>query len=378
MRSSCFVGAFAERPIMLSRNRNMEMASVSKGRCLSVFTNVTMGTLKRGGPEVMGTVRSRTTGLIRVSDVCCGRPTLICTGGLISEAGFSEVFCTGDNTRTGRKTVGLTMGCAKGDRVVSAISSFRKEAVVALTTANRRRCRRPFGTMVPRKFVGIPCGSLRTVGRTMGRGATTVVIRPVRNRNKIRIPSIRCLGNIRTVYGRGNVMFVMSRMRANFNEYKALFTRRLFSIGPSVVAVTGKVNKKIPVNKVLTARRITDTFIPNSRNAAFNNKPLMYTTTGTMLSRFSSGGVLSGMGRINRCFVSRLGGLSGSIVTSMHNGNLVINLRLAGPNTRCISGLERTKFLVGYATKGILEFIPPLVVAGTSVSRFMGTLGRVL
>lgn len=192
-------------------------------------------------------------------------------------------FFYGDNTRTGRTTVGVTHGTANGRRVVAFRGSFRNEAFNSVSTAKRSGVGINFNSTIPR-FRCTIFGSLGDIGTLIARGATTIVLRLIRKRSNI-LPTRRSfIATLTSCYRGGNLLLVVSRMRANVKQANGLCTFRRCNVRPSVFALTGNLTGKIPINTVLTGGRFNDTFNPNSRNSAFNNGGLTVTTDSTILS----------------------------------------------------------------------------------------------
>lgn len=169
------------------------------------------------------------SGVRRASGLCCGRPITRTTGLLYRGDKFSGILFYGSKTRTGRYTVGLTEGCDfshcnRGQgAVVSLIGSFRNEAVTAVATAKRRRCR---GCFVPfvNNFGCTRTNSGGTFSRLLSKAIYTMVLRIVRNRNKIMVAPHSCVRCVERLYSRGSVILVFSRIRANINEANGLCT----------------------------------------------------------------------------------------------------------------------------------------------------------
>lgn len=249
--------------------------------------------------------------------------------------------------------------------------SFRNEAIAALTTANRsifRGCFFPFA----RNFGCTSTSSVSTLGTIISSGAYTMVLRLVRNRNNMGVLSPRCMGRLIGCYGSGSVLIVISRIRANINEANGLFTRRGCNVLPSLVAITGKLNNKLPVNIYVYNRGLGSIVSPSARNAAFNTGPIIYTNTGCILSAITGSRFLTRIRGGNRCFRSGLAGVSN--MGDIHEVKLVVNVRLRGNGTRSVTvGYIRGNLLV-VATGSLLHVLPPLIVSCGRVSRTVGVL----
>lgn len=152
-------------------------------------------------------------------------------------------------------------------------------------------------------------------------------------------------------------------------------------MGPSVLAVTGTVKGKVPINTFTVARRITGCSLrPKSRNTACNKGPLTYATIGGMVRVFRHRSVIKRIGRITPCLAGGLSRLISrlSYIIGEGKGNLVRKVRVAGPLTRMGGGAVRRKLLVVRTRKGIVHFIPPLVMRRGRVSRVVRGLGHTL
>lgn len=153
-------------------------------------------------------------------------------------------------------------------------------------------------------------------------------------------------------------------------------------MGPSVVAYTGTLKYKIPINTFFLARHITSgSLTPKSRKAACNKGPFIKTTISTMFSRFGTYSVLNRMGRMTPCLrrgLSRL--MRGcSFLVAHENGNLVRNIIYGLPIKGITTTTLRRKLVIVATKTSILHFIPPLIVRGRRISRVVrGLRGTLL
>lgn len=150
------------------------------------------------------------------------------------------------------------------------------------------------------------------------------------------------------------------------------------NVGPSVISVTGNLNNKVPVNTVYTARRISGTFSTNSRNAAFNKRPMYYTTTLTRMGRLLSESLTKGTGGINSCFTTGLRGLPR--MGRMERRKLLINIRFSSAVSNMSMGRNyfSHRVLVATVKDRVVHVIPPLVMDRRRYSGTFSVVGRAI
>lgn len=149
---------------------------------------------------------------------------------------------------------------------------------------------------------------------------------------------------------------------------------------PSVVADTGTLKYNIPMNTFMLDRGTTGTSLrPNSRNAACNKGPFMYTTIDGMFSVCRGSGVVRRMRRVAPCLRR---GLSRVITgrrytTAEQNVNFVRKVIVRNHSINRIMGTTLTgKLLIVSTNDSMLEVMPPLIVAGRRVSGVTTVLSR--
>lgn len=137
------------------------------------------------------------------------------------------------------------------------------------------------------------------------------------------------------------------------------------------MSVTGTLNNKVPVNTVYTATRITGTFATNSRKAAFNKRPMDYTTTLTRIGRLLSESLTKGTGGINSCFTTGLRGLPR--MGRMERRKLLMNIRFSSAVNKISMGRNylSERLLVATVKTRVVHVVPPLVIARR---RYSGTM----
>lgn len=369
------------------------LISARKRRFVSYLKNFKVFGIKRHGPIIISTMRGRLTGRpLRDRRLLSPLQTVL-TGALTTLApnGLGCDFFYGDNARSIRTTLGLTGTCRSphnGFAFVTADNTFRNGSLNTLSTATGSAFHGPFVPLLP-KFHRIPFNGVRTVHATLGRygGAnssiTTIVLRPVRNRNNMVLPPPNCLATMHGLYSRFNTLVVLSRMRANVKHANGVFTYRRRGMRPSVLYLTGTLNNNIvPVNTAVTARRIFSILFsgPFLRAAAFNNGPLTYTTTLTAVGILLRRGLPTRTRRGNSVLLSnfhRLTQRCPSLMRRTHNGKVLVTVRFISGRVNC-GFTDRvfhrhmliTKALGG---TGAVHVRPPLALAVRRYRLIVGT-----
>lgn len=283
-------------------------------------------------------------------------------------------FLVGDNTRTGRGTLGLTSFCGNHAHIVSFSGTFRKHASLTIRMAGGPGVVTPVGGY--KRIACLPLGSVRTVGtRLSGKSIYTIVVRNVRNMNNVRLPASRFVRTLHRPYARRGAILVLSRVRDNCKHDNGFFTRRCGNVGTSVVAITGNVNGNFPVTNML----VDPVFAPMCKRlkAAFNKGRLTYDTTLTILSIVRRRGLVRGTTRINGFLVARLGGFPR--VGSIHKHKLVVKLRFRRPVGRLhLELLGRRRMFANMDNAGMLHLLPPLYLNVSRTGRFLRHFGGML
>lgn len=230
---------------------------------------------------------------------------------------------------------------------------------------------------------------------------TTVVVRPVVAKNNYLVPPRGCVGGIGRVYRGRNTLLVYSRMVYKFKQANGPFNFVRCSMGPSVVAVTGKVaDTCLPLSTATIGERVCRT-CDNGRRCshlhrmgAFKNGPTTYTLTLGGLRVFRSRGLVRHSRFLKRQLLGRLRRM-GSLpfMNSIQKGKLLVNVRLirsgrsGGPtDIRVLGGMVDTYGREGLVVNGgksaitncggVLRLTPPLDVARSSFAFVIGALGR--
>lgn len=201
---------------------------------------------------------------------------------------------------------------------------FRKQAVAVVSVDASPDSCTSFKPCAP-NFVGIRCGGITRLRRTLGSPSMiNFLLRPVRKRTNIIIPSRKCLHGYCSLYQRRGILFVTSRVRANVKHANGLLTYSCRGIRPSVLVLNGTLSKNIaPISTIFTSSRVVLAVTPNRRNSACNNGPLTTHMTVTTLRIIHSRRLSRGTFRVNVLFHDRVRGVSGPVVHRIHKGKLL-------------------------------------------------------
>lgn len=223
---------------------------------------------------------------------------------------------------------------------------------------------------------------------------TTLLIRPLlRNSTNVQVCPPTCLTGLHSLYSTCGIRLVTSRVTANFNHAKDVFTYSRTNISPSVVYISGKLaNNCVPVSVAVAARGVCSTFCTSCerkgtfvRDRACSNGPLKYSTTLTILGILSRRRVVPqtrrGTPLFQQVVVRAL--KSRPRIKRVHDLKLIGTVRLirgerAGgdfPSRRQVKCqvCERTlgQKLLLHPLNSILCFGPPLIVSPRRVRRTM-------
>lgn len=301
-----------------------------------------------GGGRVGRTVGGRVSRFDRiVLNKLARRPILGLSRGLGSflPKSLSCYFFSSSNSITMRITLGVTLrfGVGHNDKeggLLSLAGSCRKSAFVYVGTKSSRSCRFVLSRSSGGSMVRVPArvSTLRGMFQARKGRFCTFVMRPLlRKTNKVGVCDVSFLEETERLYGRCSIIFVFSRITANFKHAKGHFISSLML--PSVVILKGTLATKCVKRTIaMTGRGVCGKFCSSGsastlvRNPAFVKGPITYDTTLGSVRVFRHRGCVRGVGRVRSVIEGLISKFARPLVGRVECVNNYLYFRMRSPS----------------------------------------------
>jgi acetylornithine/N-succinyldiaminopimelate aminotransferase len=263
--------------------------------------------------------------------------------------------------------------------VVALHGSFHGRTAFALAATGQEKYRAPFAPLVPGVTFVAP-DDPEALARAIGPCTAAVILEPVQGEGGVRPLAPDFVRAARALCNAAGALLVADEVQCGLGRTGAWSACRQAGVAPDLVTLAKPLAAGLPLGALLGRDELAEDLGAGSHGSTFGGGPLPCRVALAFLDAVEEEGLLAAVETRGRQLMDGLGALATADgpIEEIRGRGLMVGVVLRRPAAQVVDALLERGVVAGTAGERVLRLLPPFVISGAEIDRFLGALDDVL
>jgi acetylornithine/N-succinyldiaminopimelate aminotransferase len=291
-------------------------------------------------------------------------------------APLAKVFFVNSGTEANENAMRLARRATGRADVVSFEGGFHGRTADAISAAGLAKYRELGWPNVPGHRV-VPFGDLAAADRALDPNVAAVIVEPIQSLAGVVTAPAGYLRGLRELCDRRGVKLIYDEVQTGFGRTGRFFYAGKDGVVPDLVTLAKGIGSGFPMGAVLVSEEIAAKVAPEEYGTTFGGGPLACAAAEATVRVIEKEALLANVVRGSRELVEGLSRMRG--VRELRGEGFLLGIVLDRPGKPVREALLARGVLVGGSDQpDVLRLLPPLVLQGGEIQRFLAAMAEVL
>ena len=329
-------------------------------------------------PEVVRAIREQAGELIFYSNVVAlpvrARAAEAIAGK--APAPLSRVFFVNSGTEANENAMRLARRFTGRSDILSFDGGFHGRTADAISAAGLAKYRELGKPNVPGHRL-VPFGDLAAVEAALDERVAAVLLEPIQSMAGVLTAPGSYFQGLRTLCDERGAKLIYDEVQTGFGRTGSFYFAGRHGVVPDLVSLAKGIGSGFPMGAVLISDEIAGTVKPDEYGTTFGGGPLGCAAAEATVRVIEQEGLLANVRAGSQRLRQGLSGLPG--VREVRGEGFLLGVAFDRPGKPVREALLQSGFLVGGSDlPDTLRLLPPLVLTGEEIDRFLEALRRIL
>jgi acetylornithine/N-succinyldiaminopimelate aminotransferase len=370
--------SYTRWPVTLVRGRGATVWDAGGKSYLDFYGGHAVASTGHSHPRVVRAIAAQAEELLFYSNVV-ELPVRIRAAEAIlrhAPAPLASVFFVNSGTEANENAMRLARRFTGRSDVVSFDGAFHGRTADAISAAGLAKYRELGRPNVPGHRLA-PFGDLARLEEVLDGQVAAVLLEPIQSLAGVVTAPATYFQGLRALCDRTGALLIYDEVQTGFGRTGTFFFAGRHGVAPDMVTLAKGIASGFPMGAVLIADRVAATVKPEEYGTTFGGGPLACAAAEATVRVIEEESLLARVREGSRRLTEGLRGLSA--VRDVRGEGYLLGVVLDRPARPLREALLERGILVGGCDDpSVLRLLPPLVLPGEDIERFLQTFGELL
>ena len=365
-------------PVTLARGEGSMVWDEAGKAYLDLYGGHAVAVTGHCHPEIAKAIAGQAKTLLFYSNVVAVPVRALAAEAIVrhAPAPLSKVFFVNSGTEANENAMRLARRATGRSDILSMHGGFHGRTADAISAAGLAKYRDLARPNVPgHRFV--PFGDLAAVERGLDSGVAAVLLEPIQSMAGVITAPASYFEGLRRLCDERGAKLIYDEVQTGFGRTGTFYFAGRHGVVPDLVTLAKGIASGVPMGAVLVSEEIAATVKPEEYGTTFGGGPLACAAAEATVRVIDGEGLLE---RVRAGSERLRNGLAGiAAVRQVRGEGYLLGVLLDRPGKPVREALLAKGFLVGGSDlPDVLRLLPPLVLTGGEIDRFLAALAEVV
>lgn len=380
------VGSYARYPAAMVSGVGCRLTDAEGKEYLDFLSGIAVCALGHSHPRVSEAICTQAQKLVHVSNLYYTEPQIRLAELIVSNSFGDKVFFCNSGAEANEAAIKLARIHTPKERykVISLAGSFHGRTLATVAATGQPKFHVGFEPL-PAGFSYAPFGDLEALEAMVDDSTCAILCEPLQGEGGVRPLDKKYLAGIRALCDKHGILLIFDEIQTGMGRTGTLFAYEQLGVKPDIMSMAKAIGNGMPIGAMVTTSEIAAAFVPGTHASTFGGNPVASAAGVATMEIILEDGFLSEVLEKGAYFRELLASLADRF-PALLSGSRGMGLLVAGvlteegiaQGTAIVNAMFERGYLMNFAGKCVLRFVPPLIVTKAEIEEFVAVLAEVL